>query len=168
MPVIIGLAGYSGSGKTTLLTRLVPLLKQEGLKVAVMKHDAHGHYKEVSGADSALLAEAGADEVWTLSPEAVHIYRRAAEPLPEELIERELQGMDLVLIEGFKRGSHRKIAVFRSAEQSRILEELEPAPIAIAAGVPFASPAAPVFALDDAPGLARFLLEQAGAWQDKV
>ncbi|MCD1259085.1 molybdopterin-guanine dinucleotide biosynthesis protein B [Paenibacillus athensensis] len=166
MPAVIGFAGYSDSGKTTLITRLVPLLKQAGLKVAVLKHDAHGHYKEVAGTDSMRLAEAGADEVWTLSPDSVHMYRRTAEPLPEKLIGEELQAMDLVLIEGFKHGSHRKIAVFRLAEQSRIVGELAPAPVAIAAGTPFVCGDTPVFALDDAEGLARFLIAQAGAWQD--
>jgi len=40
-PYAIAIVGNSGAGKTTLLERLIPALKQKGLRVGVVKHDAH-------------------------------------------------------------------------------------------------------------------------------
>ena len=37
----IAIVGNSGAGKTTLLERLIPALKRKGLRVGVVKHDAH-------------------------------------------------------------------------------------------------------------------------------
>ena len=38
---LLGFCAYSGTGKTTLLTKLLPLLKQEGLRVGMVKHAHH-------------------------------------------------------------------------------------------------------------------------------
>ena len=38
---ILSVAAYSGTGKTTLLEQLIPVLKRRGLRLCVMKHDAH-------------------------------------------------------------------------------------------------------------------------------
>ena len=38
---VVAFAGYSGSGKTTLIEALLPCLRRRGLRVAVVKHDAH-------------------------------------------------------------------------------------------------------------------------------
>tara|TARA_R110000782_G_scaffold73615_9_gene147306 strand:+ start:46 stop:252 length:207 start_codon:yes stop_codon:yes gene_type:complete len=38
---ILGFSAYSGTGKTTLLVNLIPLLKQHGLEVGVIKHAHH-------------------------------------------------------------------------------------------------------------------------------
>ncbi|MGL4466119.1 MAG: molybdopterin-guanine dinucleotide biosynthesis protein MobB, partial [Plesiomonas sp.] len=38
---ILGIVGYSGSGKTTLLKALLPLLRQQGIRPALIKHTHH-------------------------------------------------------------------------------------------------------------------------------
>ncbi len=38
---VITFVGKSGTGKTTLLEKIIPQLKVHGLRVAVLKHDAH-------------------------------------------------------------------------------------------------------------------------------
>ena len=38
---VLGFAAYSGTGKTTLIEKLVVSLKAHGLRIAVVKHDAH-------------------------------------------------------------------------------------------------------------------------------
>src|SRR4051794_39262328 len=60
MQRVLGVAGWSGSGKTTLLVALVRLLVDEGLAVAVMKHDAHGLDAGEARRDSERLHAAGA------------------------------------------------------------------------------------------------------------
>lgn len=157
---VIGFAGYSGSGKTTLISRLTPLFEAQGVRVAVIKHDAHGHYKEVEGADSAQLFAAGASAVVVVSPHEVR-YRERGEVTLERTLERVGSRYDLLFVEGFKHGSHDKIAVFRTPEQAAILKELPVPPIAWAAedlsvcgksltGVP-------AYLLNDVEGIARFI-----------
>lgn len=74
----IGFAGYSGSGKTTLITKLVIEMKRRGKRIAVLKHDAHGHYKEASGTDSTIFAQSGAEAVVTISIDSIHVYEKNA------------------------------------------------------------------------------------------
>ena len=38
---MVGFCAWSGTGKTTLLTRLLPLLNEAGLRIAVVKHAHH-------------------------------------------------------------------------------------------------------------------------------
>ncbi len=62
MPVL-AVCGWSGSGKTTLLESLIPLLRERGLQVAVVKNDAHGVEVDRPGKDSDRLFRAGASVV---------------------------------------------------------------------------------------------------------
>ncbi|TXK86033.1 molybdopterin-guanine dinucleotide biosynthesis protein B [Paenibacillus sp. N3.4] len=131
MAYCMGFAGYSGSGKTTLVTQLVVEMKRRGFRVAVIKHDAHGHYKEAAGADSTLFIEAGADAVVTISPNQVnHVVKQQNTDLQEEL--KAYTHVDYIFVEGFKMEKHPKIAVFRTIEQSEIIPRLDPKPVAIA------------------------------------
>ena len=41
MPPIISFVRLSGTGKTTFLEKLIPVLKARGLRLALIKHDAH-------------------------------------------------------------------------------------------------------------------------------
>src|ERR1700758_2211104 len=60
---VIGLAGWSGAGKTTLITRVIPVLRQRGLKVATIKHAHHEFDVDQPGKDSWRHRQAGASEV---------------------------------------------------------------------------------------------------------
>ncbi|MBI1173793.1 MAG: molybdopterin-guanine dinucleotide biosynthesis protein B [Sideroxydans sp.] len=113
---LLGFAGYSGSGKTTLLEKVLPLLKQHGLRVSVIKHAHHNFDIDRPGKDSFRHREAGAQEVliasgyrWAL----MHELREEAEPTLEELCAR-LSPCDLVLIEGYKFSDIPKIEVHRT------------------------------------------------------
>ncbi|NPV23641.1 molybdopterin-guanine dinucleotide biosynthesis protein B [Bradyrhizobium aeschynomenes] len=120
---VIGLAGWSGAGKTTLLTRLIPHLIGLGLRVSVIKHAHHRFDVDVPGKDSWRHREAGAEEVlvasgtrWAL----MHELRGAAEPALAELLAK-LSPVDLVVIEGYKAGPHRRIEVHRTANGKPLL-----------------------------------------------
>src|SRR4029079_704813 len=122
---VIGLAGWSGAGKTTLLTRAIPQLQKQGLRVSVIKHAHHAFDVDVPGKDSWKHREAGAAEVLVSSPQrwALMHALRVASPvacarsacgggapcprLPELLAK--MPGVDLVVVEGFKREPLRKI-----------------------------------------------------------
>ena len=60
---VLGLAAYSGTGKTTLLVKLLPLMKLQGLRVAMVKHTHHDFDIDKPGKDSFELRKAGADQV---------------------------------------------------------------------------------------------------------
>ncbi len=52
---ILGFAAYSGIGKTTLLTKLIPLLKEKGLNVGLIKHTHHAFNIDHEGKDSVMV-----------------------------------------------------------------------------------------------------------------
>ena len=111
-PHAIAIIGNSGAGKTTLLERLIPASKRKGLRVGVVKHDAHRFDIDHPGKDSHRLTAAGADTMMITSAEKLAMVKRhAASPPIEELLERYFSDMDLVLVEGFRGSSLPKIEV---------------------------------------------------------
>jgi molybdopterin-guanine dinucleotide biosynthesis protein B len=154
----LGFAGYSNSGKTTLVAKLIIEMKYRGHRIAVMKHDAHGHYKEAKGADSTVFAESGAEVVVTLSPDAIHVYEQRETPsLEEQLLA--YAHLDYIFIEGFKREKHPKIVVYRTIEQREMIKVLVPTPIAVATDLAHVDDdlAHPRFNLNDICGIADFI-----------
>ncbi len=99
---VLAVCGWSGAGKTTLLEAAIPRLATHGLKVAVVKHDAHGIQVDREGKDSARLFRAGATVV--LQSPAESFARLAASP--EATLSQFLSGLarthDLLLVEGHK------------------------------------------------------------------
>jgi molybdopterin-guanine dinucleotide biosynthesis protein B len=112
---MLGVIGSSGSGKTTLMTLVLPLLRQNGLRVSALKHAHHGFDIDRPGKDSFRFREAGAEEVMLVADGRWALLREAA---PEEdmslraLAER-MVPVDLILVEGFKLAEIPKIEVFR-------------------------------------------------------
>jgi len=62
-PVAVGFVGHSGSGKTTVLERLLPVLRERGLKVGYLKNTHKGFQMDRAGKDTDRLFESGADRV---------------------------------------------------------------------------------------------------------
>jgi molybdopterin-guanine dinucleotide biosynthesis protein B len=162
--VIFGIAGWSGSGKTTLLVKLIPLLVARGLRVSTVKHAHHSFDLDTPGKDSHGHRMAGATEVLIGSAARyaiMHELRGAPEPTLDELIAR-LSPVDLVLVEGFKHGSHQKLEVWRSVTGKPPLWPDDPAVIAVASDAPVPGCTRPVLALDDVAAIAAFVAERAG------
>src|SRR5262245_7750509 len=102
---VVGFAGYSGSGKTTLVEKLIPALKLRGLRVSVVKHAHHKFDIDHPGKDSFRHREAGAFEVVIASSRRLALmreYERDHEPNVHHLIAELYEGVDWVLVEGFK------------------------------------------------------------------
>lgn len=153
MPPVIGFVGASGSGKTTLIVRILPLLRAEGLRVAVLKHAHGGFDMDRPCKDSYRVREAGASEVLIASRERwAHLGELdddLEEPPFRALLERfDPARVDLVLAEGFAREAYPKIEVYRPAlgEPPRCWPG-DPAVIAVATDAPLAV-ARPVRRLD--------------------
>src|ERR1700744_5223750 len=114
---VIGIAGWSGAGKTTLLSRAIPYLRQQGLRVSVIKHAHHDFDVDVPGKDSWVHRQSGAEEVLVTSANRwalMHELRGDPEPHLTDLL-RKMSPVDLVVVEGFKSEPIRKIEVHRSA-----------------------------------------------------
>ncbi len=115
---VLGFIAWSGTGKTTLLTRLIPILKSEGLRLALIKH-AHHHFDiDHPGKDSHRLRKAGADQIVIASKHRMATIREMPENQQEPQLEEILAGMrldalDLILVEGFKMADIPKIELHR-------------------------------------------------------
>jgi molybdopterin-guanine dinucleotide biosynthesis adapter protein len=160
---IIGLAGWSGSGKTTLLAKVIPRIVGRGLQVSTIKHAHHSFDLDQPGKDSHTHRMAGATEVvvgsqsrWAI----VHELRGEAEPTLAALIEK-VTPVDLVLVEGYKGGTHPKLEVYRAAVGKPLLHPHDPAIVAIAADAPLPGARVPRVALDDIDGIVDILLRHA-------
>ena len=115
---VVGFAGFSGSGKTTLVERLIPALRLKGLRVSVVKH-AHHHFDiDHPGKDTYRHREAGAFEVVVASNKRMALMREfevASQPTVHQLLAELDEGVDWVLVEGFKDSDLQKIEVWRAA-----------------------------------------------------
>jgi molybdopterin-guanine dinucleotide biosynthesis protein MobB len=106
---IIHVVGRSNSGKTTFIKNLVPLLKKIG-KVGVIKHLGDHDYGLEEGKDTTLFYEAGADIAMGIdSQKSVVAIRNTS--LQSSLDLLSCQGMDYVVIEGFKQEPFPKIVI---------------------------------------------------------
>ena len=164
---VIGLAGWSGAGKTTLLTRVIPLLREDGLRVSVIKHAHHRFDVDVPGKDSWRHRQAGAEEVlvssglrWAL----MHELRGTREPRLPELLTK-LSRVDLVIVEGYKSEPHRKIEVYRADNGKPLLFPGDAAIAGVVSDVAIET-ALPTAHLDDVPSVAAMMRRLAVSVED--
>ncbi len=111
---IIAVCGSKNSGKTTFLTNLIPYLKRAGLKVLVVKHDAHDFTPDVPDTDSFILREAGADEVAIYSQNHFAVFGHGQNLVLEDALSHLGEG-DIILLEGGKNSPYPKIEILRAA-----------------------------------------------------
>lgn len=116
---VLGFAAFSGTGKTTLLLQLLPILKQKGLRIAVIKHAHHQFDIDKPGKDSYEIRKAGASPMLISSSQRIAIMIEK-EPHTEADLQDLLtyinpEKIDLVLVEGFKQWPFPKIELHRPA-----------------------------------------------------
>ncbi|MFC1650424.1 molybdopterin-guanine dinucleotide biosynthesis protein B [Candidatus Latescibacterota bacterium] len=115
---ILGICGFSGSGKTTLIEEAVPHLNAKGLKIAVVKHDAHRIVLDTPGKDSDRLFKSGADVfLQGQTEEFFRIHSPDESGLFHKLIDLTRQ-YDLVFIEGRKNIAVQKIWLLSEGEDA--------------------------------------------------
>ncbi len=102
---VLGFAAYSGTGKTTLLVKLLPLMKLQGLRVAMIKQTHHDIEIDKPGKDSYELRKAGADQVLLASDKHYALMADFEETETSDLLtlikKLDLEHIDLILVEGF-------------------------------------------------------------------
>jgi molybdopterin-guanine dinucleotide biosynthesis protein B len=136
---LLGFCAYSGTGKTTLLKQLIPILKHEGLRIAVVKHAHHSFDIDHPGKDSYELRQAGADQMLVASRQRMawvkelHNELQKDPVLEDALAVLEFNDLDLVLVEGFKQAAFPKIELYRASLGKPLMYPLDTNIIAIAA-----------------------------------
>lgn len=161
---IFGITGWKNSGKTTLLEALVRELSARRYRVSTIKHAHHAFDIDVPGKDSYRHREAGAHEVIVASGQRwalMHELRGAEQPTLTELLAH-LGDCDLVLVEGFKGGSHPKIEVVRSPGPAGRIADTDETICAIAAPDPALAGTHRHLALDDIVGISDFICAHRG------
>jgi molybdopterin-guanine dinucleotide biosynthesis protein B len=125
---VVAFAGYSGSGKTTLVEQLIVAMRLRGLRVSVVKHAHHNFDVDQPGKDSWRHREAGAFEVLVASDQRLVMQRTFEKPTVlsvHHLLAEVYEGVDWVLVEGFKQSDLLKIEVWRhaSAQPVRYIDD---------------------------------------------
>ncbi len=163
---VIGFCAYSGTGKTTLLTKVIPVLRDRQLRVAVIKHAHHNFEIDHPGKDSIELRQAGAGQVLVSSNKRkalmVELEDNQAEPtLPELINDLDHSKLDLILIEGFKQEAYYKIELHRARLNRPLLYKNDPNIIAIATDHVHSSHL-PVLDINQTEQIVDFMLEFIG------
>ena len=162
---VVAFAGYSGSGKTTLVESLIPVLKQRGLRVSVVKHAHHSFDIDQPGKDTYRHREAGAFEVVVASSNRLALIREFEQPTQlsvHHLIAELYDGVDWVLVEGFKSSDLLKVEVWRAASGRPVRYPDDDFVVAIATDSTDQLPQAtlrPVLDLNDVNAVANWLID---------
>ena len=155
---IYAVVAFSGTGKTTLLEKLIPLLKGCGMRVAVVKHDAHEFDIDKEGKDSWRMTKAGADV--TVVASDTHAAIMENRPVSFEELLGKIDNVDIIIAEGYKHKNIKKIALRRAVNNKPF-----PVPpnecIAVMSDIPEKTDV-PFFDLDDAESLAELIVSDMG------
>lgn len=153
----IGIAGYKKSGKTKMVEKIVEKLKKQDYRVGTVKHvPQEGFTLDQPNTDSWRHAQAGADEIVSISPDEVAtIEKRSNAELGEVLLG--LENLDFVIIEGFRESEIvPKIMVACDIEEASKLDD-EFTVGFVGSGVEDK----PVFADDDVDSIVNLIKEKA-------
>ncbi len=115
-PAVVHIVGKSGAGKTRLMTRLVRELRRRGYAVGTVKHASHGFDPDRRGKDSWRHFAAGSRTTVVVSPRRMALVRRTSREMGlEEAVALAGEGVDIVLVEGYRSHPGQHIEVHRQS-----------------------------------------------------
>lgn len=160
---VLGFAAWSGTGKTTLLCALLPILREAGVRCALLKQVHHDFDIDKPGKDSYELRKAGADQVLVASRRrwALMVERETGNgdhALGDLLGRLDPALSDLVLVEGFKHERLAKIELHRPGLGKPLLYPDDGDIIAVASDASLDAPLT-VLDLNDTRAIADFVLD---------
>ena len=150
---IVSFVGYSNSGKTTFLVKVIQELKARGYRIGVIKHDGHDFEIDHEGTDTWRHRRAGADVVCIAAQEQIAIMKTPVKPLALDEIIALIDGVDLILTEGFKQENKPQIEVNRQG--TTCLGKKSNTIALVSDQIRYTG--VPHFGLDDAKGVADLL-----------
>lgn len=151
---ILAICGIKNAGKTTFIERVLPFLRNENIRIGVIKHDGHGYQADVPGTDSFRYWNAQADAVAIYDAEKFTVTRR--ETISLDGILNAFSDMDLIIVEGWKSTSCIKMEIVRRAVSSIAASNPENRLALISDCL--TETRTPVFHPDDIENIARFIL----------
>ena len=120
---ILQIVGYSNSGKTTLITEIIQELKDKNRKVAVIKSARMHEFSRDNNKDSSRFIAYGADNVAVMFENGVKMY------MPTSMNIRKIIDIisisvdpDIILMEGFKKGTYDKILLWSDKLNENVTE----------------------------------------------
>ena len=161
----VGFAAYSGTGKTTLVTQVIPILKERGLRIGVLKHAHHNFVIDTPGKDSYELRKSGAQQVMVASKHRIAwVIENDDETEPDlfEMLKNFVdQNLDLVIVEGYKHEPFTKIEICRSGVKRPLLAKDDEHVIAVATDIDeFQLEDVKTLELDNHAAIADFIMER--------
>jgi len=151
---VFAFSAWSGTGKTTLIEKLIIAFKEKGLRVAVIKHDAHKFEIDREGKDSWRFSKAGADITIVSSSEKT-AYIEQNELSLERLIGM-VHDVDLILIEGYKNKDLHRIGIARKETGKGFTDDPDSF-LAVVTDMDVET-SVPRFDIDDIDGIADFIM----------
>ena len=135
----VQIIGHPGTGKTTLVVDLVRELTKNHARVGTIKHSAHSHELDKPGKDSFRHRNAGAVPAAMMTQTMAAVYLpRSRDMTPDDLVQRYFSDCDIVLIEGWISGPHKKIEIIgKSCDRPPLFLQV-PGVAALVAGTPLA------------------------------
>ncbi len=125
---IFGIVGWQNSGKTTLGCSLIKYFKNNNLSVSAIKQTHHDFEIDKKDKDSFLLRKSGTNEILITSPNRwAIIHENCNNDIPNinDLI-KNIQPVDILLIEGNKTDAYPKISVHRkNNKKAPLIKEAE-------------------------------------------
>ena len=163
---VVCVVGKSGTGKTTFLEKLIAELKRRGYRVGTVKHNVHDFEVDRPGKDSWRHARAGSDVAVITSPAKLAMIERLERELTLDEVTARVAGVDIILVEGYKRSNKPKIEVSRREMGHELVSTLDEL-LAVVTDRPFELDV-PQFEPHDATGVASLLearfLKSEGEW----
>ena len=156
-PIISIVAPESGTGKTTFIERLTKIFSEQGIKIGVIKSDAHGFNLDVAGKDSWRFQQAGAKSVAVVSPKSWFMIQKTSER-ENFLSVSEKMNVDLIFTEGRTQRIFPTISLWRGHGDKIADENI----CAIFSSMPETSAEICEFDLDDTISAERILKFLAG------
>lgn len=152
---VIAFSAYSGTGKTTLIEKLIYTLKSKGLRVGVIKHDAHAFEIDREGKDSWRFTHAGADITILSSEKKTAVIETRHRGFCDILAE--MHDVDIVLVEGYQDEELPRIGISRKAAGKGLRGDPGQF-IAIVSDDEVDCGSTPLYSLDDIGGITEFIL----------
>jgi molybdopterin-guanine dinucleotide biosynthesis adapter protein len=119
---IVSIVGKSNTGKTTFLEKVVKELMSRGYRIGTIKHDAHSFEIDHEGKDSWRHKQAGAAVTVISSPEKLALVQDTDRDYSlNDIREKFIRDVDIIITEGYKRERHPKIEVHRSELKRELL-----------------------------------------------
>ena len=149
----LGFSAYSGTGKTTFLTKIIKLLKEQGLKIGVIKHA--GRIDLDAAKDSTRFFRSGADSIMVIShgitmtvSNADTSFEEAAQCFPDA---------DLILVEGYRDEPISQIGMCRAATGKGFPDKIDRY-VAVVTDLPLHT-SLPCFGFSDIETVAQFIVD---------